>query len=347
MELNDLLHAAVDSGASDLLLVSGSPPVLRVDGALQMTDLEPLTSAALEKLIAQSLTEERARQLEEQQDVDYAIGVPRLGRFRFNVHLQRGSQAAAIRHIPHQVPDLDSLGLPEGVRQFANLSSGLVLVTSQTGNGKSTTLAALIDFINEHQAKHIITLEDPIEFLFTHRRSLIEQRAIGVDSPDFATALRHIVRQNPDCILVGELRDLETISTAISAAETGHLVFATLHTQSAAGTVDRLIDVFPAAQQNQIRAQLAECLRGVVSQRLIPRRTGKGRVLAAEVMVGTRSVQRCIREADTHLLPGIVSTGRKFGMQSIEQALERLVLNGEIHPDAVAGQLALADAVAQ
>jgi twitching motility protein PilT len=343
MELTDLFHAAADSGASDVLLVSGAPPVLRVDGDLCPTELDPLTPSTIERLIFGHLTELQAKALKETGDLDYSIGVPRLGRFRINAHRQRDTYALSIRFIPNRIPTLEELRLPRIVESFAKLQQGLVLVTGQTGSGKSTTLAALIDRINRDQPVHIITLEDPIEYVFGHGRAIVEQREVGTDCYSFASALRHVVRQDPDIILVGELRDLETISTALSAAETGHLVFGTLHTTSAAGTVDRLIDVFPPNQQSQIRAQLADSLRAVVSQQLILRSSGMGRIAALEIMLVTRAVQRCIREQESHLIPGIIETGRKFGMQSMRQAIAELRSASLIDPEHAAAQAELLD----
>jgi len=333
VELNDLFQVAADSRASDIHVVTGAPPVLRIDGELQPTDLDPLTPRETERLIRNTLDEEGFAQLQKEGDLDYSIGVPHLGRFRINAHRQRGSYAAAIRFIPNEIPSLDQLGLPPRVEEFTALSRGLVLVTGQTGSGKSTTLAALIDLTSQRYPYHIITLEDPIEFVFPHGRSIVEQREVGVDSRSFACALRHVVRQDPDVILVGEMRDLETISTAITAAETGHLVFATLHTINASQTVDRIIDVFPPDQQSQVRLMLANSLRGVISQTLLKRADGHGMMPAVEVMVCTPPIRRCIREAETHLIQGIVETGRKFGMQSLDQAIAELCLNGYIAPE--------------
>ncbi|MEX0718007.1 MAG: type IV pilus twitching motility protein PilT [Planctomycetaceae bacterium] len=327
MEINDLLHAAVDSGASDILLAAGAPPMFRIAGDLQPANLEPLSPPALESLCRQVLSDEQRERLETLRDVDFSVPVPRLGRFRFNIHWQKNSYAAAIRFISDGVPTLDELGLPPVLEQFTRFKHGLVLVTGQTGSGKTTTLAAMIDRINRRDAKHIITLEDPIEYQFTHARSLIEQREVGRDCPSFASGLRHVLRQDPDVILVGELRDLDTIRTALQAAETGHLVLATLHSSSAGGTIDRLIEVFPAEEQGQIRAHLAECLRAVVTQRLLPRADHRGRVAALEILVSTRAIQTSIREASPHLIPGLISTGRRFGMQTMEQALKELFLN--------------------
>ena len=330
MELSDLFQVAADSGASDIHIVTGAPPVLRIHGDLQPTDLDALTPRETERLIRNTLDDEGFAHLVKEGDLDYSIGVPHLGRFRINAHRQRGSYAAAIRYIPNEIPSLDQLGLPPRVAEFTALKRGLVLVTGQTGSGKSTTLAALIDLINQRYPYHIITLEDPIEFVFPHGRSIVEQREVGIDSPGFATALRHVVRQDPDVILVGEMRDRETISTAITAAETGHLVFATLHTINASQTVDRIIDVFPADQQSQVRMMLSSSLQGVVSQALLRRADGRGMVPVVELMVCTPPIRRCIREAETHLIQGIVETGRKFGMQGLDQAIAEQVLNGYI-----------------
>jgi len=343
MQLTDLFHAAADSGASDVLLVSGAPPILRVDGDLCPTELDPLTPSTIEQLFVGQLTEVQAKTLKDSGDLDYSIGVPRLGRFRINAHRQRETYALSIRFIPNRIPTLEELRLPRIVESFTKLQQGLVLVTGQTGSGKSTTLAALIDRINRDQPVHIITLEDPIEYAFHHGRAIVEQREVGMDCLSFASALRHVVRQDPDIILVGELRDLETISTALSAAETGHLVFGTLHTTSAAGTVDRLIDVFPPNQQSQIRAQLADSLRAVISQQLILRAGGMGRIAALEIMLVTRAVQRCIREQENHMIPGIIETGRKFGMQSMQQAIAELRAAALIDPGHAAAHVDLLD----
>jgi len=330
MEMNDLLHAAVDSGASDLLLANGAPPMLRIRGVLRRTDLEPLTPRGLELLCQQVLSAEHWKDLQQHHDLDFSITVPRLGRFRFNVHRQRGSLAAAIRHIPNSVPDIAQLNLPPAVEELTKLSQGLVLVTGQTGSGKTTTLGAMIERINQRDAKHIITLEDPIEFQFSHGKSLVEQREIGADCPSFASGLRHVLRQDPDVILVGELRDLETIRTALQAAETGHLVLATLHSSSASGTVDRIIEVFPPEEQSQTRVHLAESLKGVLTQRLVQAIDGRRRVAAVEVMLVSIPIQTSIREGTTHLIPSMISTSAKRGMQTMEQALKQLVLNGQI-----------------
>ncbi len=328
MEINDLLHAAVDSGASDILLVSGAPPVFRVAGRLEPAPLPALTPPDIEALCREVLSSDQWERLQRDKDVDFSVTVPGLGRFRFNVHWQKRSPAAAIRYLANSIPSLEELRLPSVVERLTHLTDGLVLVTGQTGSGKSTTLAAMIDLINRRDAKHIITLEDPIEYQHAHAKSLVEQREIGVDCPSFASGLRHVLRQDPDVILVGELRDLETIRTALQAAETGHLVLATLHSSSAAGAVDRIVEVFPAEEQTQIRTHLAECLRAVLTQRLFPSADGHGRVVAVEVLVATQAIRSAIREGQGHLIPGMISTGRKHGMQTMEQAVRELALNG-------------------
>ena len=335
MEMNDLLHAAIDSGASDILLVTGSPPMFRICGELQAANLEALTPPTLKDLCSQVLSDEQHDSLHKVKDVDFSVAIPRLGRFRFNIHMQKQSYAAAIRYIANEVPSLEQLELPPIVEDLTLLKDGLVLVTGQTGSGKTTTLAAMIDRINHRDAKHIITLEDPIEFQYTHARSLIEQREIGTDCPSFDSGLRHILRQDPDVILVGELRDLDTIRTALQAAETGHLVLATLHSSSAAGTIDRMVEVFPAEEQAQVRTHLAECLRAVLTQRLLPSAHERRRVVAIEVLVVTRAIQTSIRDGTSHLIPGVISTGRRIGMQTMEQALKELTLNGRANSEVV------------
>jgi len=339
MELNDLLHAAVDSGASDILLVAGSPPMFRINGDLQPAHLEALTPPVLEELCRQIVSEEQFATLNQHQDLDFSLGVPQLGRFRFNLHRQRNSYAAAIRYVAGDIPRLADLRLPPAIEKLTFLTHGLVLVTGPTGSGKSTTLAAMIDAINRRESRHIITLEDPIEYQFAHDRSLVEQREIGVDCPGFASGLRHVLRQDPDVILVGELRDLETIRTAMQAAETGHLVLATLHSSSAAGTIDRVVEVFPAEEQAQIRTHLSESLRAVVTQRLLPAADGRGRVAAVEILIANRAIATSIREGSSHLIPGVISTHRRSGMQTMQQSLEELVLNGRIMPEAIDEQL--------
>jgi len=335
MEMNDLLHAAVDSDASDILLVTDAPPMFRIDGELKTTALEPLDPETIRDLCDQVLKEKQKETLEKQKDVDFAITIPRLGRFRFNIHVQRGTLAAAIRRFSNEVTSLSSLELPPVVEELTRMKTGLILVTGQTGSGKSTTLAAMLEAINQRDSKHIITLEDPIEYQFQHGKSLIEQREIGEDCPGFASGLKHVLRQDPDVILIGELRDLDTIRVALQAAETGHLVMASLHVSSAAGVVDRLVEVFPPEEQSQIRSHLAESLRAVITQRLLPAALSSGRVAALEIMLMNRAIQTSIRESTSHLIPGVISTNRRMGMQTMEQALKELLLNGRVEAEVI------------
>lgn len=335
MEINDLLHAAVDSDASDILLVTDAPPVFRIDGILKTTALEPLDPETIRDLCNQILKDKQKETLEKHKDVDFAITIPRLGRFRFNIHVQRGSLAAAIRRFSNDICTLSSLELPPIVEELTHLKTGLILVTGQTGSGKSTTLAAMVEAINQRDSKHIITLEDPIEYQFQHGKSLIEQREIGEDCPGFASGLKHVLRQDPDVILIGELRDLDTIRVALQAAETGHLVLASLHASTAAGVVDRLVEVFSPEEQSQVRSHLAESLRAVITQKLLPAAFSKGRVAALEIMLMNRAIQTSIRESTSHLIPGVISTSRRTGMQTMEQALKELLLNGKADPEII------------
>jgi twitching motility protein PilT len=325
----DLLAAlgeVVDLGASDLHVTVDAAPMLRIDGSLRpmagqgVWGREKVTSALL-SLLTEAQRETFARELE----LDLAYMLSASARFRVNVYQQRSSIGAAFRLIPTEIRQLAELGVPESVARFADLARGLVLVTGPTGSGKSTTLAALIDLINRTRAGHIVTVEDPIEFLHPNRRSLVNQREVGHDTHSFAAALKHVLRQDPDVILVGELRDLETISVALTAAETGHLVFATLHTQDAAQTIDRVIDVFPPHQQDQVRAQLAATLQGVVCQTLVKRADGRGRAVAAEVLVSTSAVGNLIREGKTYQIHSAMQAGRELGMITMDQNLAQLV----------------------
>ncbi|NLW09775.1 MAG: type IV pilus twitching motility protein PilT [Firmicutes bacterium] len=325
MELADLLRTAVEKGASDLHLTAGRPPVLRINGELNFIENQPvLTKENIPILLEPMLTDERRGELERNGQVDFSYGLPGLGRFRVNVFHQRSTVSAVMRLIPHEIPTFERLGLPEVVKDFTEKTRGMVLITGPTGSGKSTTLASLIDIINTNRSCHIITLEDPIEYLHNHKRSLINQREIGTDTVSFAGALRAALREDPDVILVGEMRDFETIQTALTAAETGHLVFATLHTNDATQTVDRIIDVFPPHQQAQIRIQLSLTLQGIVSQQLLPRADIPGRVLACEVLVATSAVRNIIREGKTYQLPTVMQTGGKLGMQTMDSSLRDL-----------------------
>jgi len=328
MEINGLLKMVIERNASDLHLKVKNPPILRINGHLTRVDLPPFEPAELQSLIESMLTDAQREAFRQELELDFGYGVPGLSRFRVNVFRQRGNIGAAIRAIPMQVPTIAELRLPAGVERFAELPRGLVLVTGPTGSGKSTTLAALINHINQHRACHVVTIEDPIEYLHHDQKSIIDQREVGSDTHSFAHALRHVLRQDPDVILIGEMRDLETIATAITAAETGHLVFATLHTQSAPQAVERIVDVFPPHQQEQVRMQLSLSLEGVLSQTLLPRRDGRGRVAAVEVMRMTPAVRNLIREGKTFQLPSAIQSGARDGMQTLNQALRRLVEEG-------------------
>ncbi len=326
LHVDDLLRFAVRIGASDLHLTASMPPTLRLHGALRpMEEVGAIDNETLRDLVYGILTQSQREQFEAEHELDTSHEIAGVGRFRVNVCLQRGTVAVALRPIPSEVPELTTLGLPDAVATFAHLRRGLVLVTGPTGSGKSTTLAALVDVINRTRPVHIVTVEDPIEFIHNHKRSIVTQREVGEDTASFAEALRRALRQDPDVILVGEMRDLETIATALTAAETGHVVFATLHTQDAPSTIDRVIDVFPANQQEQIRIQLSSCLAGVVTQQLVPTEDGKGRRVAAEVLVCTPAVQNLIRGSKTHQIYSLMQTGAQHGMQTMDQSLATLV----------------------
>ncbi len=326
LHVDDLLRYAVRMGASDLHLTASMPPTIRLHGALRpMEEMARIDNETLRALIYGVLTQSQREQFEAEHELDTSHEIAGVGRFRVNVCMQRGTVAVALRPIPRQVPPLETLGLPDAVAIFAHLRRGLVLVTGPTGSGKSTTLASLIDVINTTRPLHVVTVEDPIEFIHEHKHSIVTQREVGDDTVSFAEALRRALRQDPDVILVGEMRDLETISTALTAAETGHLVLATLHTQDAPSTIDRVIDVFPPNQQEQIRIQLASSLAGVVTQQLVPTADGKGRVVAAEVLVCTPAMQNLIRGAKTHQIYSLMQTGAQHGMQTMDQSLAQLV----------------------
>ncbi len=331
VHIDDLLRYAVSIGASDLHLTANMPPTVRLHGALRpMDDVGKIDNNALRDMIFGILPQTQRERFEADHELDTSHTIPGVGRFRVNVALQRGSVAVALRPIPHDIPEFGTLGLPEPVGNFAELRRGLVLVTGPTGSGKSTSLASLVDIINRSKPLHIVTVEDPIEFLHGHKRSVISQREVGADTSSFSEALRRVLRQDPDVILVGELRDLETISTALTAAETGHLVFATLHTQDAPATIDRVIDVFPPNQQDQIRIQLGSSLQGVVTQQLVPTADGDGRAVACEVLVCTPAIQNLIRGAKTHQIYSLMQTGGQYGMQTMDQSLALLVKQGVI-----------------
>lgn len=324
-----LLHA-VERGASDLQLIAGCPPVVRVDGEVAFAEGPALEAEEIRQLAAEIMSQDQRARLAEVGDVDFAYALPSGERFRVNVYRQRGTVALVARVVRSEVPPLASLGLPPVVADFARRRRGLVLVTGATGSGKSTTLAAMVRLINEERRCHVVTIEDPIEYLHRHGHSVISQREVGVDTRSFADALRHVLRQAPDVILVGEMRDLETAALALTAAETGHLVLSTLHTNDAVQTMDRIIDMFPAGQQDQVRLQLASTLVGVVCQQLLRRRSGAGRVVAAEVLVATPAVRNLVREGKTHQLRSLIQTGQEHGMRTLEQSLAELVRRGEI-----------------
>jgi twitching motility protein PilT len=328
--LNDYLFDAIREGASDLHITVGLPPMVRVNGEVQPLDYPPLTANITRELVYDILSNDQRQRLENDWELDFSYTLPRTARFRVNVYFQKGTLGAAFRTIPQEVLNLHKLGLPRAVEDMTEKPRGLVLVTGPTGSGKSTTLAAMIDKINETKNEHIMSVEDPIEFLHNHKKCIVNQREVNQDTKSFAQALKHVLRQDPDVILVGEMRDLETISLAVTAAETGHLVFGTLHTQDAPQTVDRIIDVFPPHQQHQVRAQLANALQGIITQTLIPRRDGKGRVVACEVLVPTPGVRNLIREGKTHQIYSAMQTGGKFGMQTMDAALVELMRKGLI-----------------
>jgi len=328
MNLISVIELARERNASDIHFTDKRPPLIRVDGELIPVGTENMDPESLEA-VAMELAQQRYDEFLERGEVDFTFQAPH-NRLRVNIYRQRDVPAAALRLIPEKIPKFDELGIPQAVRDFADLHQGLVLFTGPTGSGKSTTMASLINEINHTRACHILTLEDPIEYIHQHQKSVVNQREIGQDSFSFSNALRAALRQDPDVILVGEMRDLETISTAVTAAETGHLVLATLHTSSAPAAVDRIIDVFPAHQQQQIRVQLAETLRGVVAQRLLPKKGSSGRVMACEILVGTSAVKNLIREGKLHQIPTTMETGSKFGMQTFEQSLKKLTDMGLI-----------------
>ncbi len=330
-DINSLLKTTMEYKATDLHLCAGSRPLIRISSDLQPVEgSKKLTPEDIDKLIDEYLDDTRKKKLESDKVVDFSYSIPRIGRFRCNIYKQRGTYAVAIRALPIETPDFEQLGLPHVIKRFTEKSKGLVLVTGATGMGKSTTLASLIDIINEKHRYHIITIEDPLEYLHKHKKSMVTQREIGEDADSFASALRSALREDPDVIMVGEMRDIETVSIALSAAETGHLVFSTLHTMGAVKTIDRIIDSFPTGQQNQIRSQLATVLEGVVSQQLIPQTNNGGLVAAAEVMIATPAVRNLIREGKHYQINNDIQSGGEEGMRSLERNLADLCLKGKI-----------------
>jgi twitching motility protein PilT len=324
--IDELLEVMVERNASDLHVTVGTPPVVRVRGHVErLEDFEPFMSEATQQLLYRILSSEQQKNLELKRQLDFSHSIPGLARFRVNVYFQRESIGAAFRLIPAEIKTLEELGIPSSLHQLATKPRGLVLVTGPTGSGKSTTLAAIIDEINRSRSEHILTIEDPIEFLHRHKRCIVNQREIGPDAVSFAEALRGALRQDPDVILLGEMRDLETIGTALTAAETGHLVFGTLHTQSAPSTIDRIIDVFPAEQQEQVRIQIASSLQGVVTQALLPTLDGMGRVPALEILYPDDAVRNLIRQGKVEQIYSVMQTNTSRGMQTMEQSLSDLI----------------------
>lgn len=330
IHVDDLLREMVERGCSDLHVCVGIPPVLRVDGELSPMNYEKFTPIIIQRMLYDILSDEQIQRFEETWELDFSYSLQSLSRFRVNIFKDKGFHAAAFRLIPMKIPTVKELGLPSVIEGIARYPRGLVLVTGPTGSGKSTTLASMINQINCESSKHIITIEDPIEYLHQHKMSVINQREVGQDTKEFANALRASLREDPDVILVGEMRDLETMSNAIRAAETGHLVFATLHTNSAAQTVDRIVDSFPPSQQEQVRLMLSNSIQAVLCQQLMPRAGMPGRVCALEIMIATPAIRNLIREAKSHQMTSIIQTSSSFGMMTMDQSLRDLYLKGVI-----------------
>jgi twitching motility protein PilT len=331
--LSDLLRYAVELGASDLHIATGVPPALRLDGTLRPVGEDVLSADDTRTLVLGLLTDQQRARLEQDWELDFAVQIQGVGRFRGNAHFSRGAVEAAFRHIPETIPELSTLGHRPSIRRATELKGGLVLVTGVTGSGKSTTMAALVNTICQERTAMIITVEDPVEYIFRSAGSIIKQREVGTDTHSFPEALRHVLRQDPDVILIGEMRDLETIRTAITAAETGHLVFATLHTIDAPKAIDRIVDAFPGDQQSQVLAQLANALEMVISQRLLPTESGTGRALASEILVANTPVRACIRDRRFEQLIGLIEIGARDGMHTIDDSLSDLFLSGQISKD--------------
>jgi twitching motility protein PilT len=338
--INDILRTAVTNKASDVHINVGAPPLFRIHTVVQPSDFPMITPEGAMRLLKEMLPEKRWQGFEELRDADFSYEIPGVGRFRVNAHYQRNSVAIAIRTINDKVRPIEQLFLPEIVHKLTHLPRGLILVTGPTGSGKSTTLAAMVDAINRRESGHIITLEDPIEYAFISNKSCIEQREVGADVPNFASGLRHALRQDPDVILVGEMRDLETTGSAITAAETGHLVFSTLHTVNAPQTIERIIDIYPSDQQNQIRSMLSNTLQAVICQTLFRRMDQPGMVPAVEVMLCTPAVRNCIRENRVFEIPNVVETSRALGMQTLDSSIKQLFVNGYISKEDAIAQAA-------
>lgn len=330
LSIQSLLQKTFEEKASDLHITVGIPPTIRKNGKLQQVGDVEITSDIVKRMIEDILPGHKVDEFHEKGETDFNYTLGDLCRFRVNAYHQKNAGAIAFRLIPSKIPTIESLGMPKVLYDLSDKPQGLILVTGPTGSGKSTTLAAMLDYINETKSKHIITLEDPIEYMHHHKQSVVNQREIGIDTQDFASGLRASLRQDPDVILVGEMRDLETISTAITAAETGHLVFATLHTSSAPTTIDRIIDVFPPHQQGQIRIQLANVLQGIISQRLFVTKDKNGRVAATEILVAVPSVTNLIRNEKVHQIPSIMQTSRALGMHTIQNSIQELLTKGKV-----------------
>ncbi|MCK5539975.1 MAG: type IV pilus twitching motility protein PilT [Deltaproteobacteria bacterium] len=329
--LHELLKIMIDRGASDLHLTVASPPQIRIDGVLEPLNLPPLNANETKQMCYSVLTDNQKHRFEKENELDLSFGLKDVSRFRANIFVQRGTIAGAFRAIPYEVKPFNELGLPPVVQELMRKPSGLILVTGPTGSGKSTTLASMIDQINEERHEHIITIEDPIEFIHAHKNCIVNQREVKADTEDFSKALRYILRQDPDVVLVGELRDLETVASSLTVAETGHLTLATLHTNSCAQTINRVIDIFPSHQQPQIRSQLSFVLQAVISQQLLPHRSGNGRVLALELMVPNAAIRNLIREDKIHQIYSQMQVGQsKFSMQTMNQSLATLYQTGKI-----------------
>ncbi len=333
MTLKELLQQTIDSGASDLHLLTGVPPTLRIDGVLApLSNFGVMTPEMVSELVSQSVTSEQLSKISVDKELDFSLPFSDKARFRGNIYTQKGSLAVSFRRIPLEIPTIDSLGLPKIVHSFTNLRQGLILVTGPTGHGKSTTLASILNEINANRLCHIVTIEDPIEFVFRSQKSIVSQREMNSDTHSWQVALRSALREDPDVVLVGEMRDYETIAAALTVAETGHLVFATLHTNSAAQTVDRIVDVFPEEQQKQVRLQLSSVIEAVFSQRLVAA-VPKGRVLAYELMLATNAIKTSIREGKSHIIDSILETSTEAGMVTLEKSLAGLVREGKITLD--------------
>ncbi len=332
--IDEILRKMVSMRASDLHLAVGSPPNIRIDGKLvPLSDYGTISNEILKGALYSIISEDQKKTFEKNKELDFSHSIPQVSRFRGNMLYQRNTLGAVFRSIPANPPSIEELNLPPVITALSKKPRGLVLVTGPTGSGKSTTLASMVDYINRSRSEHIVTIEDPIEFLHKNQKSIIRQRELGSDTLSFSEALKHVLRQDPDVILVGEMRDLDTISLAVTAAETGHLVFATLHTTSAASTIDRVIDVFPSSQQAQIRMQLSTTLEGIICQTLVPRKEGKGRACAMEILIGTLGVRNLIREGKTHMIVNMLQAGVKDGMQTLNSALHKLVVSGAVSQD--------------